>query len=56
MSNLTDAKARKVLGIPPKGDFTEEMLQSAWREAAKTAHPDNGGTTLADQLDTWEAG
>ena len=44
MSNLANAKARRVLGIPPKGDFTEEMLQSAWREAAKAAHPDNGGT------------
>lgn len=47
MSKLTDAKARKVLGIPPKGDFNEEMLQSAWREAAKVAHPDAGGTDAA---------
>lgn len=44
MTKLTKPQARKVLGIPPKGEFTLEMLQSAWREAAKAAHPDNGGT------------
>ena len=44
---LTTAKARKLLGLPPKGDFTKELLQSAWREAAKAAHPDAGGTDEA---------
>ena len=43
-NTLTIAKARKLLGIPPKGSFTAELLQSAWRESAKAAHPDAGGT------------
>ena len=44
MTDLTITKARKLLAIPPKGSFTDELLQSAWREAAKAAHPDAGGT------------
>lgn len=44
MADLTITRARKLLGIPPKGSFTDELLQSAWREAAKASHPDAGGT------------
>lgn len=44
MTDLTITQARKLLAIPPKGSFTDELLQSAWREAAKAAHPDAGGT------------
>jgi len=41
---LTIAKARKLLGLPPRRAFSEEELQTSWREAAKAAHPDAGGT------------
>jgi len=44
LKKLTVARARKVLGLPSRGPFTEERLQSSCREAAKAAHPDAGGT------------
>jgi hypothetical protein len=34
-----------VLGLPPRS--TEDEIQRAWREKAKRAHPDQGGSTAA---------
>jgi len=45
--HMTNAAARKLLGLPPRKAFTEEDLQKAWRIAAKAAHPDAGGSDAA---------
>ena len=47
MAELTIAAARKLLKIPGRHSFTEEELQIGWRTAAKTAHPDAGGSDAA---------
>lgn len=38
---MTDAFA--LLGLPPRAALDESVLQDAWREAARAAHPDQPG-------------
>lgn len=44
---ITEAAARKLLGLPAKGTFTDQSLATAYRICAKAAHPDAGGTDAA---------
>lgn len=38
-----DVEARELLALPPEGALTAKTIQSAFRKAAKAAHPDVGG-------------
>lgn len=38
-----DAAARELLNLPDEGALTTQEIQSAFRKAAKSAHPDVGG-------------
>lgn len=42
---MTTAEALELLSLPLR--YTAEELQQAWREAAKAAHPDAGGSDAA---------
>ena len=46
-SSLSDAEwiNRRLLGLAFEGDLSGPAIAAAFREAAKTAHPDRGGTT-----------
>jgi hypothetical protein len=42
-----DQRARKLLGLPITGALSAPEIRTAFRRAAKTMHPDAGGSELA---------
>jgi len=42
--NPLDADHRRVLGLPGQGPLCKSEIEYAYRNAAKTSHPDSGGS------------
>jgi len=42
-SQMVEATARRLLGLPEAGPFAAKAIQSAYRRAAAAVHPDGGG-------------
>lgn len=55
-TTLTDTAARKLLGLPARGTFTDQELTAAFSTRAKEFHPDAGGSDASMvQLNTARA-
>lgn len=40
---ISDSEARRLLQLPPTGPLAQEGIRAAYRQQARTAHPDAGG-------------